>query len=184
MAADLAAYTPTIRHAWRAPAEETWQTFAWYGLASALVLAVAPLGFLSSAYTAYLAVFDTSAGALILARRRSAAAADVLTRPVAGPLPPGDGLRWFERPEWHAALRRDRLDRPYAAPLPPGDDLCWPEPADWYEARERDRDTWLCIAHRMGWCRECARHPRPWLRRPLPAVPGALRCLRPDPGGP
>lgn len=74
VAADLAAYIPTIRHAWRAPGEETWPTFAWYGLASALVLAVSPVGFLSSAYTAYLAVFDTSAALLILARRRAALA--------------------------------------------------------------------------------------------------------------
>ena len=70
VAVDLAAYTPTIRHAWTDPGEETWSTFAWYGLASALILAVTDRGsFTAAAYPAYLAVFDTSAGVLILARR-------------------------------------------------------------------------------------------------------------------
>ncbi len=149
VAADLAAYTPTIRHAWRAPAEETWTTFAWFGLASAVVLAVSPLGFLSSAYTAYLAVFDTSVAVLILARRR-VVAADVLVRPVAGPLPPDDGLCWYERPEWYAALRM-------SARLPPVE----------LEAPA----AWLCTAHRLGCCRECARYPRPWLRSPAAGGP-------------
>ena len=67
---DLLAYAPTIRHAWEKPGEETWQTFALYGMAAALALAVtdwrSPAGL---AYPLYLAVFDTSAGALILARR-------------------------------------------------------------------------------------------------------------------
>jgi hypothetical protein len=75
-ATDLLAYVPTIRHAWRAPSEETWQTYALYGAGSALLLLVTDWGVWAGlAYPLYLAVFDSGAAALIVARRRRLAAA-------------------------------------------------------------------------------------------------------------
>lgn len=156
VAVDLAAGIPTVRHAWAAPHEETWSEFAWCGLAAALVLAAAGSGQVTgAAYPAYLAVFDAGLVLVILARRRAVTAEPVLERPYSAPLMPDDDLRWFERPEWYEALRasgrRAALDR---------------------AARVQDRATWLCTDHRLGWCRECARCPRPWMRRPPISLPG------------
>ncbi len=189
VAVDFIAYIPTGVHAWQEPREEPWTAFAGFAAGAALALAAAgwtsfpAMGWGSMpaiAYPLYLAAADTVVATMILGRRAALRRADVLTRPAAGPLPPSplwewvqpagaplwpaeeagdplpeDGLRWFERPEWHEALRMSaRREAVQRAALV-----------------VQDRATWLCTTHRRGWCRECARYPRPWLRSPAAGGP-------------
>ena len=68
---DLIAGLPTLRHAWRSPHEETWQTFALAAMASILgIFALENYTIVSASYMLYLAVANTIFTAVILYRKR------------------------------------------------------------------------------------------------------------------
>lgn len=68
---DLIAGLPTLRHAWRSPHEETWQTFALAATASILgIFALENYTIVSASYMLYLAVANTIFTAVILFRKR------------------------------------------------------------------------------------------------------------------
>lgn len=72
LVAELFGYTPTLRHAWREPQHETWQTFALTLLGSALTLvALTTHTFVSLAYPVYFLIVDTILVAVIIGRRRA-----------------------------------------------------------------------------------------------------------------
>lgn len=63
---------PTIRHAWIAPKEETWQFFAIDGLSGLLAsLSVQSFSFLAVAFPLYIVLDDALIGLIILSRRNS-----------------------------------------------------------------------------------------------------------------
>lgn len=139
VAADLAGFAPTVRHAWTRPGEESWQGYGFYGLGAWAGLAVAALTMTGMTYLAYLAVADTVVPVMILARRRAAgslAAANtaattrVLARvwpPVAAPAPalswePVTGLVWEAEPGTPArepAVASWMLPGPWVSPAGP-----------------------------------------------------------------
>jgi hypothetical protein len=103
-------------------------------------------------YPVYFCAGDGAAAVLILARRRVTAAAGMLARPVAGPLPPApdDGPRWYERPEWHAVTGASFL-------LP---DLARIAGRAWMLDTLRwtqEQASSVCLAHRRAGCRACTR---------------------------
>jgi hypothetical protein len=161
VATDALAFPPTYGHIWAEPHREPWLTYALYSAGGAVSLLAADWGTPAGwVYPVYLCAGDGIAALLVIARRRAVAgpapqpamtpapaAGDTLIRPYSAPLPPDDGLQWFERPEWYAALR--------ASGRLPSLELADPE---------QDQSAWQCTAHRLGCCRECARYPRPWLR--------------------
>ncbi len=84
MATEFIGYIPTAVNAWRHPRHEPWPVYLLYAAATALVVAAAWLPFIDGrgvpAFTAtalplYLTAADGSVGFIILARRRSSAAA-------------------------------------------------------------------------------------------------------------
>lgn len=69
--ADLAAYLPTLAHAWRDPRGEPWPAYALYAAGAALALAaVRSWSFTAAAYPAYLLAADAAVTVMILARSR------------------------------------------------------------------------------------------------------------------
>jgi hypothetical protein len=139
VATDALAFPPTYGHIWSSPRKEPWLSYALFSAGGAVSLLAADWSTAAGwVYPVYLCAGDGIAALLIIARRRA-----VLERPFSAPLPPDDGLCWYERPEWYAALR-------FSARLP--------------AVEHASPATWLCIIHRQGWCRDCARFPRPWLR--------------------
>lgn len=193
-ATDALAFPPTYGHIWAEPRKEPWLSYALYSAGGAVSLTVAdwhtPAGWV---YPVYLCAGDGAAAVLIVARRHVTAgvlirpvagapspvsewvqpagppewpgAADPLTLPVAGPLPPypdpDDGLRWYERPDWYAAVRVSGL-------LPDLTEIAgraWVlETVRWAQEQAAS----MCLGHRRAGCRQCTRvTPRPaWLRPP------------------
>ena len=69
--ADLAAYVPTIAHAWRDPSGEPWSAYGLYAAGAALALAAVPSwSFTAVAYPAYLLAADAAVTVMIIARSR------------------------------------------------------------------------------------------------------------------
>lgn len=73
VAADLAAFAPTIGHAWAYPGEESWLGYGFYGLGAWAGLAVAAVTMTGMTYLAYLTVADTMVPVMIVARRKALA---------------------------------------------------------------------------------------------------------------
>jgi hypothetical protein len=70
LAADFAGLLPTIRHAWKAPQAETWQTFVIAMVASALtLLSIQKPTFISLAPPIYIFLADITMTSIILTRR-------------------------------------------------------------------------------------------------------------------
>ena len=106
VAADMAAFAPTIGHAWAHPGEESWQGYGLYGLGAWAGLAVAAITMTGMTYLAYLAVADTIVPVMILGRRRALGrrgAAGVVTdwriysEPVPGITEATEVVRWRPR---------------------------------------------------------------------------------------
>lgn len=73
IAASFIGSLPTIRHAWKAPREETWQFFGIDALSAAVAcLAVENRDFLSLAFPLYILLDDLLIAGIILSRRRMA----------------------------------------------------------------------------------------------------------------
>jgi len=68
--ADLAAYLPTMKHAWDEPYEEPWLVYLLFGAGAGLTLAAAPLTVVGSAYPFYLTAADFLVVLFIVFRRR------------------------------------------------------------------------------------------------------------------
>lgn len=69
--ADLAAYLPTMRHAWREPGEEPALTYLLFAMGAALTLAAESLVLTGIVYPLYLAVADSLMVVIIMGRRRA-----------------------------------------------------------------------------------------------------------------
>jgi hypothetical protein len=70
--ASFLASLPTIRHAWLAPKEETWQFFAIDGSSGLLAsLSVQSISFLSIAFPLYIVLDDALIALIILSRRKN-----------------------------------------------------------------------------------------------------------------
>lgn len=82
--ADLAAYLPTMKHAWDEPFEEPWLVYLLFGAGAALTLYAADLSMVGAAYPFYLTAADIMVVAFIVFRR------------------------WQDRAELAALLRWDR----------------------------------------------------------------------------
>jgi|SRR5580700_7066469 hypothetical protein len=64
---DFLGAIPTVKHAWLQPREETWSTYALFGIGSAITLFIANFHVLTAiTYPLYLLLFDTLATTLIL----------------------------------------------------------------------------------------------------------------------
>lgn len=70
-AADLAAYLPTIRHAWDEPREEPWFVYLLFGAGATLTLAAAEITVTGVLYPLYLAVADFFVAVIIVGQRRA-----------------------------------------------------------------------------------------------------------------
>ncbi|HSW81112.1 MAG TPA: hypothetical protein VLG40_01830 [Candidatus Saccharimonas sp.] len=71
MCVDFAGGLPTLRHAWRSPGEETWQTFAISAFAGSLtVVSLSQYNFVSLAMPLYITLFDAVMLYIVLYRRR------------------------------------------------------------------------------------------------------------------
>lgn len=71
LAVDFAGGLPTLRHAWRAPHEETLQTFAYSALAaSLLLLGLEHITLIAVAMPLYILLFDSAVAGTILWRSR------------------------------------------------------------------------------------------------------------------
>ena len=72
LAVDFAGGLPTLRHAWRAPDEETMRTFVMSAIAGCLLLlSLEHYDFVAVAMPAYILTFDTLIASTIFFRRRS-----------------------------------------------------------------------------------------------------------------
>jgi hypothetical protein len=67
--ADLAAYLPTMKHAWTDPFEEPWQVYLLFGAGAAFTLYTADLSMVGAAYPFYLTAADLLVVAFIVFRR-------------------------------------------------------------------------------------------------------------------
>jgi hypothetical protein len=73
MSIDFAGGLPTLRHAWKSPGEETWQTFAISAFAGSLtVVSLSQYDFVSLTMPLYITLFDTVVLCIILYRRHTA----------------------------------------------------------------------------------------------------------------
>lgn len=71
IAIEMVGITPTIRHAWKQPNEETWQTFAISGTASILaVLAIESYNWVSLPYPLYLVLANYLVALIIIVRTK------------------------------------------------------------------------------------------------------------------
>jgi hypothetical protein len=87
VATDLAAYLPTIRHAWQSPREEPPWCYLLYGAGAAILLPVADWHVLTGvAYPLYLAVLDTAVAVTIWARRMPPVSPGRLVPPAGHPV--------------------------------------------------------------------------------------------------
>jgi hypothetical protein len=67
VATDFLGAVPTVKHSWLRPREETWSTYALFGVGSAITLLIANFHILTAiAYPLYLLLFDTLVTVLIL----------------------------------------------------------------------------------------------------------------------
>lgn len=68
---DLAGGLPTLRHAWKAPQEETWQTFATSAIGGLLILiSLTQYSMVAITMPAYILLFDIAVIAIIFFRKR------------------------------------------------------------------------------------------------------------------
>lgn len=73
---DFAGGLPTLRHAWKAPHEETWQTLATSGLGGVLILiSLTQYGVVALTMPAYILLFDIAVLAIMFSRKRRLAGA-------------------------------------------------------------------------------------------------------------
>lgn len=169
---DLIAALPTFRHAWLAPHEETWSTFAVAGGGSVLALvALEEHNWVSVTFPAYIVLTATALTATVLVARRSAHRRPAAFEQECDPVPSPVGSPSIVPA---APPSADQGQRGTAGARPPRPSPC----RHWPRSPAGTTSTW----HRAGRGRALRRHPG--RRRRHPARVTGRRGRGPTGAGP